>query len=60
MIPIVCLMMAATADLSALTKQVATSGQVLELGVTPSERVAPARLIAPGQPPLLTLDDAGH
>jgi hypothetical protein len=51
---LILLMMAAnTDDLSRLTKEVAASGQVLEIGQTPSERVAPPKQIAPGPPPLL-------
>jgi hypothetical protein len=48
------MMMAAdTSGLSRLTREVAVSGQVLEIGNTPSARVAPTRQIAPGAPPLL-------
>ena len=51
---LILLMMAAnTDDVSRLTKEVAASGQVLEIGQTPSERVAPPKQIAPGPPPLL-------
>lgn len=54
---LILLMMAAAAtpdDLHRLTKEVAVSGQVLEIGETPSMRVAPAAEIAPGAPPLLS------
>ena len=54
---LILLMMAAAAntdDLNRLTKEVAVSGQVLEIGETPSERVAPPAQIAPGAPPLLS------
>jgi hypothetical protein len=37
-----------------LVKQVATSGRVLEIAVTPSERLAPPVQVAPGAPPLLS------
>ncbi|MGD0298731.1 MAG: hypothetical protein ABSE86_16630 [Bryobacteraceae bacterium] len=37
-----------------LIQQVATSGRVLELAVTPSERIASPPQIAPGAPPLLS------
>jgi hypothetical protein len=37
-----------------LIKQVAASGRVMELTVTPSERVSPPPRIAPGAPPLLS------
>jgi hypothetical protein len=51
---LILLMLAAnTEDVSRLTKEVAASGQVLEIGKTPSERVAPPPQIAPGAPPLL-------
>ena len=51
---LILLMMAAnTDDVGRLTREVAASGQVLEIGQTPSERVAPPKQIAPGPPPLL-------
>jgi hypothetical protein len=56
----VCFMIAAGANLAGdgsldrLTKEVAASGQVVGLALTPSERVAPPAEIAPGQPPLLS------
>ena len=51
---LILMMMAAdTGGLSRLTREVAVSGQVLEIGNTPSARVAPPRQIAPGAPPLL-------
>ncbi len=54
MIVLLFWMMAANSgDLSRLTREVAASGQVLEIGKTPSERVAPPPAIAPGAPPLL-------
>ena len=37
-----------------LIKQVAGSGRVLELALTPSERLSPQPQIAPGSPPLLS------
>jgi hypothetical protein len=46
-------MMAASADVAAMTKEIAASGRVVELTATPSERVAALKLIAPGLPPLL-------
>ena len=52
----VLILMMMTADpsgLSRLTREVAVSGQVLEIGNTPSARVSPPRQIAPGAPPLL-------
>ena len=52
---LILMMMAAnTSDLNRLTREVAASGQVLEIGKTPSERVAPPAQIAPGPPPLLS------
>lgn len=54
MIVFLCLMLAAAdGDLTRLTGEVAASGQVVEIAVSPSERVAPAPQIAPGAPPLL-------
>lgn len=50
---ILLMMAAAPADLSRMAREVAASGQVLEIGKTPSERVTPPRQIAPGPPPLL-------
>jgi hypothetical protein len=50
---LILLMLAAAGDVSRQTKEVAASGRVLEIGQTPSERVAPPRRIAPGAPPLL-------
>jgi hypothetical protein len=48
------MMMAAnTVGVVRQTREVAASGQVVEIGIKPSERVAPPRLIAPGAPPLL-------
>ena len=44
---------ASTEDLDRMTKEVAVSGQVLEIGDTPSMRVALPEQIAPGAPPLL-------
>lgn len=37
-----------------LTRQIAGSGRVTEIGESPSERLAPARMIAPGAPPVLS------
>lgn len=52
---LILLMFAAnTDDLSRVTREVAASGRVLEIGRTPSERVAPPPQIAPGRPPLLS------
>ena len=51
---LILLMMAAnTEDVNRLTKEVAATGQVLEIGKTPSECIAPPKQIAPGAPPLL-------
>lgn len=51
---LILMMMAADpSGLSRLTREVAVSGQVLEIGITPSARVSPPRQIAPGAPPLL-------
>ena len=55
MIVFVLLTLAASSGtLDRLTREIAASGQVVELAVTPSERVSPTARIAPGQPPLLS------
>lgn len=51
----ICLMLASNgANLDRLTREIAASGQVVELAAPPSERVAPPAEIAPGPPPLLS------
>ena len=55
MIFLICFMLAPSSGiLDRLTKEIAASGQVLELSVAPSARVAPPAQIAPGPPPLLS------
>jgi len=54
MIVFILLTLAAGGALDRLTKEIAASGQVVELAMTPSERVSPQVEIAPGQPPLLS------
>jgi hypothetical protein len=55
MMLLACFLLAgSTGDLSRQTREIAASGQVLELGRKPSERVAPPAEIAPGPPPLLS------
>jgi hypothetical protein len=52
---LICFFFAASAaGVARLTKEIAASGQVLELATPPSERVAPKPRIAPGPPPLLS------
>ena len=54
MIPVLCLLfLAANDDAAKLTRAVAQSGRVLEIGVTASERATPRPEIAPGEPPLV-------
>ncbi len=54
MTTLVFLMLAVGAGgLDRLTKQIAASGQAVEVAATPSQRVAPRAEIAPGPPPLL-------
>ena len=54
MIPVVFFFfLAANDDAAKLTRAVADSGRVLEIGVAPSERATPPLQIAPGQPPLV-------
>jgi hypothetical protein len=55
MMILVCFMLVASGgNLDRLTKEIAASGQVVELAATPSQRVAPQSEIAPGPPPLLS------
>ena len=55
MIPLLFLFFLQANDNAAkLTQEVAESGRVLEIGVTPSERATPPPQIAPGQPPLVS------
>jgi hypothetical protein len=37
-----------------LTRQVALSGRVMQIGTTASERLSPPQAIAPGAPPLVS------
>jgi hypothetical protein len=54
MIVFFCLMLAAaSADIEKLTSDVAASGRVVDIAVSPSERVQEQPRIAPGAPPLL-------
>jgi hypothetical protein len=39
--------------LSELTREIADSGRVVESGESPSDRLFPPRMIAPGAPPVL-------
>jgi hypothetical protein len=41
-------------DTVVLIRKIAESGRVLQVGVTPSERVSPTLQIAPGAPPLVS------
>ena len=55
MIPVLMLMFfAIDARLAILIRQVAASGQVVEIATPPSERLAPSARIAPGAPPLVS------
>ena len=55
MIVLICFMLASSGgNLDRLTKEIAVSGQVVELATPPSERVDPPAEIAPGPPPLLS------
>jgi len=53
MIPLFLFFLAANNNAATLTRAVAESGRVLEIGVTPSDRATPPPLIAPGAPPLV-------
>lgn len=48
------LLLAANPNLEELIKQIGSSGRVLEIAVSDSERVSPPPQIAPGAPPLLS------
>jgi hypothetical protein len=48
------LLLLASSQNALLVRQVAASGRVLEIGVSPSERLAAPARIAPGVPPLLS------
>lgn len=48
------LLFAGATDPASLTQRVAASGRVLEIAVSPSERLDPGRMIPPGAPPLLS------
>ena len=52
-VPVVMFLLAA-GDTRKATMRVMASGRVLELGVAETERVAVARQVAPGAPPLLS------
>jgi hypothetical protein len=55
MIPVFLLMLLALdARMAGLIRQVAVSGQVIEIATPPSERLMPAARIAPGVPPLVS------
>jgi len=55
MIVLICFMLATGGGkLDRMTKEIAASGQAVELAATPSQRVAPRPEIAPGPPPLLS------
>ena len=54
MIPILFFfLLAKDGNTAKLTRAVAESGRVLEIGVTPSERATPPAQIAPAPPPLV-------
>lgn len=54
MIVLFCFMLAASpSKLRTLTREVAASGQVVEIAESPSRRVSTENQIAPGAPPLL-------
>jgi len=55
MILLLCLLLSSSGgDIERLTREIAASGQVVDVTVSPSELVVPAREIAPGAPPLLS------
>ncbi|HKW99987.1 MAG TPA: hypothetical protein VJN43_19760 [Bryobacteraceae bacterium] len=54
MISFLLLALVASSEVARLTALVVESGQVVELGTPPSERIAPPFPIAPGAPPLVS------
>jgi len=52
--PLLLLALLASGEVERLTKLVAQSGQVIEIAVPPSERLAPPPRMAPGAPPLVS------
>jgi len=54
MTPLLFLALMAPSEVDRLTKLVAESGRVLEIAVTPSDRLAPPPKLAPGAPPLVS------
>ena len=54
MTSLLLLALLASPELDRLTRQVIASGQVVEIAVPPSERLAGPPKIAPGAPPILS------
>ena len=54
MTPLLLLALLASPEVDRLMKQVIDSGQVVEIAVSPSERLALPPKIAPGAPPLIS------
>jgi hypothetical protein len=54
MIWIALLFLSVKEDTASLIKKIADSGQVLEISVSPSERLSPPVQISPGAPPLMS------
>ena len=54
MIPVLLMLLAVDARTAALIRQVADSGQVVEIATLPTERLTPSARIAPGAPPLVS------
>lgn len=54
MTPILLFALLASGDVERLTRQVIDSGRVVEIAVSPSERLAPPPKIAPGAAPLVS------
>ena len=54
MTPLLLLALLNSGDIDRLTKQVVDSGQIVEIAVSPSERLAAPPKIAPGAPPLVS------
>ena len=54
MTPLLFVALLATGEVERLTRLVSESGRVVEIAISPSERLAPPSKMAPGAPPLVS------
>ena len=54
MTPLLFVALLATGEVERLTRLVAESGRVLEIAMSPADRIAPPLKMAPGVPPLVS------